>query len=222
MKYFKAYWEDHWRQAESGEHRYTTEEWLRFYANEILLYCPAQPVRALELGCGSGQLYGYLKPRFASYIGVDFSEKLMEKFRAQWNDVHLLRGDMTQLPLKDVKFDFIFSNAVWQYLDRDMIRSNLEQVYPLLEDNGVYFIGHIPDAQLKLLYYAQALRPDLRFSWMKLFSYFILCLLGRPDSIGKWYTRQFICTMAHELGYHCTTYSDASYEYRFNAVLRKH
>lgn len=221
MKDFRAYWKDHWQQAESGEHRFTTEEWLRFYADEILLYCPDRPVRALELACGSGQLYGFLKHRFASYVGVDFSSHLLEQFRSQWKEVNLICADITRLGLTDVKYDFIFANAVFQYLDRGMIRSNLEQVYPLLDDDGVYFIGHIPDVHLRLLYYAHALRSDRSFSWLELFKYFALRLVGRPDSIGKWYSRQEFCGLASAYGYRCTTYSDASYEYRFNAVLKK-
>lgn len=146
---------------------------------------------------------------------------MLAKFKSRWGDVSLVCADVSQLPLARSQYDFIFSNAVCQYMDQSMLASNLDQVYGLLDSAGVYLIGNIPDAQLRLFYYAGALRADTNISWRGLVKNLVTVIQGKSDSVGKWYSRRAISELAAAHGFTCDTFSSSSYEYRFHAVLKK-
>jgi SAM-dependent methyltransferase len=218
----RSFWKEYWKNKTEGEHRHLEEAWLRFEAREMLLYCPAAPVRALELGCGSGQLYKFFAEAFTCYVGIDFTSKMLAEFRKRFPDIELVQADVAALPLVNEQFDFIFSHGLYQYLDRESLMKSLEQVHGLLASSGVCLLGDIPDSELRLHYYAEALRPDRKSSWRSLFRRLTqVLLLGRNDGIGFWYSRREISCIAVQCGFECETFSSAFSEYRFHAVLRK-
>ncbi len=71
----------------------------------------------LDVGCGSGLLFKHLSSPTPEIVGADSSRKLLsevrKKYRA-WKNIHLLRADVDNLPLKDDQFDFIFAFTVLQ------------------------------------------------------------------------------------------------------------
>jgi SAM-dependent methyltransferase len=222
---FRAHWRRQWADAQEAQHRHATAEWYAFYARELQLYFPERPLRALELGCGNGDLHGYLASRFSSYVGVDFSPAMLARFQRRWPAVTLICADAAHLPLRAVRYDLIFSNEVCQFLDEEMLRRNLQQAHDLLDAAGTYVIANIPDVQLRWHYYAGALRSDRDFSWRGLIRFLGGTVLGRNGDgtrdIGRWYSRRFINQLSAEYGFTCQTYSSASHEYRFHAVLKK-
>lgn len=187
-----------------------------------MLYFPDRPVRALELGCGAGDLYDFLKQQFLSYIGVDFSPAMLAKFKLKVAEIPLICADVSRLPLAGGTYDIIFSNQVCQYFDKGMLRNNMTQVHSLLDTTGIYLVGNIPDAQLRFLHFAGALKADTDTSWLKLARFFAAILIKRKsDGVGHWYSRRFISKLAAECGFTCQTFSSSGYEYRFHAILRK-
>src|SRR5438874_338895 len=108
MKDFSLFWRRYWSKMNNAGHRYNTEDWLYFYANELLLYCPEKPVHVLELGCGSGVLYKFLKQNFVSYTGIDFSLAMISIFKNTWPDANLICADVSDIPINKKKYDFIF------------------------------------------------------------------------------------------------------------------
>ena len=219
-----SYWREYWAGLDDAGHRYQTEEGLRFYARELRHYFPERPVRVLELGCGNGDLYDHLKSQFKSYVGIDFSQAMLAKYKAKCTDTALVQADVSRLPLGTCQYDVVLSTGVCQYLDKDMLRSNLEQVYHLLDTEGIYLIANIPDAQLRWFYYAGALRGDLDQSpWLRTLCSRARAIITRKadDGIGYWYSRRALCKLAAEYGFVGRTYSSANYEYRFHVVLRK-
>jgi hypothetical protein len=220
-----SHWRGYWVQKDSAEHRHDTLKWREFYARELLLYFPKQPARALELGCGNGDLYGTLRAHLSSYVGIDYSPAMLRKFRSTWPDTPLVCADASRIPLRGGRYDIVFSNGVCQYLDREMLRANLKQVCELLDDSGIYVIGNIPDAHLHALYCAGGLRGDRNISWPTLARVLVASVVKRnrrgKDGIGEWYPRRFVSKLASEHGFTCRTFSSASYEYRFHAVLKK-
>jgi ubiquinone/menaquinone biosynthesis C-methylase UbiE len=222
MSSSKPYWQNHWAGLDDAGHRYNTPEWLQFYAQELLRYLPDKPVRALELGCGNGDLYSFLNQHFSFYTGVDFSSAMLAKFKARWPDLCLICGNGSWLPLEEQSYEVVFSNGVYQYFDQEMIKQNLSQVYRLLSPGGIYLIGNIPDAQLRWLHYVGALRGDQNISWLRLARYLVAILTKQEgDGIGLWYSRWTISQLAVEYGFTCQTFSSSGYEYRFHAVLKK-
>jgi trans-aconitate methyltransferase len=187
-----------------------------------MLYFPAKPCRVLELGCGNGDLYPYFRDRCSSYVGLDLSEAMIAKFASRWPDVELICGDASEIPGVDRGCDFVFSNTLAQSLDSNMLRRNLQRTHELLGAGGSCLLANIPDRHLRLFYYAGALRSDFGASVKRMLSkWFRTTVLNRDDGIGNWYSRCQIAALAANQGFSCRTYSSASYEYRFHALLRK-
>lgn len=214
-------WYAYWAAIVDAKHRHHTPEWLSFYARELLLYLPASPGRVLELGCGNGDLYGYLKDRFTSYVGVDFSPAMIRRFRAACPDAGLVVADVADLPLAGARFDAVFSNGVCQYLDEAMLGRSLDHVRRVLQPEGVYLIGNVPDSELRWHCYVGALGADRAVRPAQVIRRLArMAASGRPDELGHWYTRARLCRIARAHGFACRTHSSASYEYRFHALLR--
>lgn len=195
---------------------------MKLFVGELLLHFPDVGTRGLELGCGTGDLYPYFRDRLQSYVGVDFSPSMLKRFRKELGPLPLVCADASLLPLGRVTFDVIFSNGLCQYLNDEQLRQNLRQARGLLAEDGVYIIGGIPDAQLRLHYYSGAMRPGEDASilgglrmWLR------AVLLRRGDMIGHWYSRRQLGKLAEDEGYTCETFGSTTYEYRFHAVLRK-
>ena len=220
----KYSWYNFWETLDDPLHRHTEGNWLRFYAKELTLYFPEQISSVLEFGCGNGELYAILKSLFPSYIGIDFSPTMLRAFKQQENAPPLIQADITRLPLlHNNKFDLIFSNGVCQYMDTEMLRLHLQQVHHLLTHKGVYLIANIPDKQLKTFYYTNMLRGDKKtIIWYKNIWKRTTKWFNRNDGMGTWYSRYKLCKLATMYGLSCHTFSSASYEYRFHAVLKKY
>lgn len=94
---------------------------------------------ALDVGCGPGNSTAILKAMFhdAKVIGVDNSEEMLTKARAQYgDDIEFRYCDITTgLPEFTSKFDIVFSNACLQWVpDHKRI---LPALYGLLNPGGV-------------------------------------------------------------------------------------
>ncbi|MEI8305729.1 MAG: class I SAM-dependent methyltransferase [Chloroflexales bacterium] len=220
----RTYWRTHWNNLHDAGHRHNERSWVEFYAHELMLYFPLHKTRVIDLGCGTGTLYAAMSDHFASYVGIDFSPSMLREFSLAWPQVRLICGDIADLPIRTDagQYDFCFSNQVCQYLSEDALSEHMSQVYHLLEGGGTYLIGNIPDRHLRLFHYAGLLRPDIRMSWLS-FARRIseVFLLKRDDGIGYWHTRRTVHDIALRNGFSCRTFSSASYEYRFHALLQK-
>lgn len=81
--------------------------------------------RALEIGCGTGELAGFLRSRFESVAGTEISRVALEEATRRYPDVEFrLVRDMT-LPFPDASFDVVVSDQV------------IEHIYP--SENPTYF-----------------------------------------------------------------------------------
>jgi len=58
----------------------------------------------LDLGCGNARLLELLKNYKINYLGIDYSEKLIEEARHDWPNSKFIVGDILDLNLKE-KYD---------------------------------------------------------------------------------------------------------------------
>lgn len=217
-----AQWAAFWNDRADAGHRHTSDWWLRHYARELLLYWPDGAPRVLELGCGTGDLFEHLRDRCATYVGLDFSEPMLARFAERFPETTLLRGDATDIPALPAPVDFVFANEVCQNFDEPMLRRNLASVARLLAPGRTYLIANVPDANLRLFYYAGGLRGDADASWRGLARRaFRTFVRGASDGIGEWYGRRELARIAGECGFDCRTFSSAGLEYRFHALLTR-
>ncbi len=82
------------------------------------LVTPVPGGRAVDLGCGTGELTAHLhrRTRASETLGVDSSEAMLAKAAAHAGDgVRFERGDLSEIAPAD-GFDLVFSNAAYHWV----------------------------------------------------------------------------------------------------------
>lgn len=107
---------------------------------------PSSEMRALDLGCGSGQVSLILAPRVAEMVGVDISEKMVTRFlaRASEEGYENVQGRVSALERLDVEpgsLDLIVSNYVFHHLNDDGKARVVNLCYTWLKPGGRLVIG---------------------------------------------------------------------------------
>lgn len=110
-------------------------------AKDLLAAIPInfEPKIVYDLGCGPGNSTVILKDRWsnAKVVGVDSSEDMLKKARADYPDIEFRMGDISQFNAPE-KIDCIFANASLQWCDHH------EKLFPhfiqSLNKNGVLAI----------------------------------------------------------------------------------
>jgi demethylmenaquinone methyltransferase/2-methoxy-6-polyprenyl-1,4-benzoquinol methylase len=63
--------------------------------------------RVLDACCGTGDLAVAARARGGDVVGLDFSERMLERARGKDADIEWVRGDMLALPFEDGSFDAV-------------------------------------------------------------------------------------------------------------------
>lgn len=96
-------------------------EILRLWMDVVASHAGGRPVgAALDLGCGTGRFTEALAERFdAEVVGVDPSEKMLERARAKLRDrrVRYESGRGEAIPLADASVDLIFMSMIFHHLE---------------------------------------------------------------------------------------------------------
>jgi trans-aconitate 2-methyltransferase len=101
--------------------RFQAERSQPFYDLAALVQ-PAEAMRIIDLGCGSGELTGWLHEHLGASetLGIDSSATMLEQAAAQAHDgLRFERGDVGRLELEPwgaEAYDLVFSNAALQWL----------------------------------------------------------------------------------------------------------
>lgn len=87
----------------------------------------------LDLGCGLGCLYGYLKVRgwTGDYTGIDILGRMVKGARARFPEARFEKRDILRKPLEE-KWDYVFVNGVFNHKVRDnwaWIEAMVKQAY---------------------------------------------------------------------------------------------
>lgn len=98
----------------------------------------AHPGKIIDIGCGPGNSTSVLRDVFpdADILGIDSSENMLEKARANYPELSFERCNAeTELGKINERYDIVFSNACIQWIPdhRKLIRNMLN----LLTENGV-------------------------------------------------------------------------------------
>jgi SAM-dependent methyltransferase len=93
-------------------------------------YCSG---RIADYGCGTGDLFGYLRTHFpeALYRGYDFNGRMLEIARSQFGSDFFeeIAFDSTDIG----NHDYIFASGVFQFLDVDYSRYYIDTLRDLLD-----------------------------------------------------------------------------------------
>ncbi|HKQ85335.1 MAG TPA: glycosyltransferase, partial [Candidatus Acidoferrales bacterium] len=97
----ERYWDEF---AESSDQWQRIRGYYQQRLAEIYKHLIPPRMRVLELGCGQGDLLAALEP--SRGVGIDLSEKMLERARERYPDFQFFQGDV-QDALPPEKFDFI-------------------------------------------------------------------------------------------------------------------
>lgn len=92
---------------------------------------PDGKIRVLDIGCGNGALLNALSERIGSGVGVDESEKILDRARRRNSEVTNLRFQIVNgpiLPFDDAEFDVVISLMSFRYLDWDPLLNEIKRV----------------------------------------------------------------------------------------------
>lgn len=94
-----------------------------YYDNlkKLLKNLVPQNKKLLEVGCGTGDLLFYLKPKFG--YGIDISSEMIGRANSKYGNIKRLTFS-TKWPKKH-RFDYIYMSDVVEHLDRPKIVFNL-------------------------------------------------------------------------------------------------
>lgn len=121
------------------EHRKNNpKEYFKFIANIAEPLMQGDNVKAIDVGCATGDFVFYLRNRFdkIALSGMDIDAELLQRAQEEVEGVTFLQGDITQAPLPE-KFDVIFQNGVHSIFD-DFVW--LDNLLSSVTDNGRLFI----------------------------------------------------------------------------------
>lgn len=85
-----------------------------------------QAERVLEVGCGPGDLAGWLLPsvdwcRRATYLGTDVSYEEVLRAAATYPEQSFIPGSIYRLPVADRAFDCVIACEVFEHLEEPML-----------------------------------------------------------------------------------------------------
>lgn len=113
---------------------------------DIINRLPQKTITIVELGCGNGRLYDYLKQHTAKtihYTGIDFSKELLKFAKKNHPEAHRVCDDMSN-GLKKIaqeSCDIVVSIAAFQHLPNRRERNFvLKNVYRVLKYDATYIM----------------------------------------------------------------------------------
>ncbi|HLD75844.1 MAG TPA: class I SAM-dependent methyltransferase, partial [Candidatus Norongarragalinales archaeon] len=134
-----AYWKQQSRTTDQiGEYR--EDAVIRLVA-DCLQLTPEKSV--LDVGCATGQMLSLLPA--GRKVGIDYSEKYIEKAKVNVPDVELHLGEAAQLPFPDESFDAVLSHStfiLFDYAYADRVVAELSRV---CKTGGRILVGDVSD-----------------------------------------------------------------------------
>lgn len=95
--------------------------------------------RILDYGCGTGSATPHLRalPNVSAVIGVDISNKSLDRARATYQHLHVEFHNLSTLSQLG-SFDLAFCNGVFHHIPISERLRSLSQIYHALKPNGLF------------------------------------------------------------------------------------
>jgi SAM-dependent methyltransferase len=117
----------------------------------VLKFLPSARSRALDIGCGTGQLVWHLASQFKTVVGADYSIGMLREARrlnAQTLNVKLVRMDAERLAFHSDSFDFVLAASLLHHVHPSLAVAEAKRVLRpggrLLVIEGVRLRGGSP------------------------------------------------------------------------------
>lgn len=95
----------------------------------------------LDLGCGNGRFYSYLKKyRKTKYTGIDNNKNLLEKAKERFGDI-FIEGDILSIPAINEQYDITVSIASLHHIPSIKLQNEaLQEIHRVLKKGGIAII----------------------------------------------------------------------------------
>lgn len=115
-----------------------TQEYTRFLDEALLAEIGAGEIgTAVEVCCGRGEAFRLLGSRIAIGLGVDVSERMLERAKVDLPRFAFVQGDATRLPLaKDAVDAVVMLGGIHHVNDRERL---FREVYRVLRPGGRFY-----------------------------------------------------------------------------------
>lgn len=148
--------------SDYGRHplAYRLTTWLTFFGKESRLRRELfsdikKGDKVLDVGCGSGYNFKYIKENGGNVFGIDLSEEMLDCVK---EDVKLIKGDISQLNL-NLKFDVV--SGVLSFSVIPDLDNAIKNIKNLLRNEGKILILDIK----KFNGFFRFLNPLIRLVW---------------------------------------------------------
>ena len=112
--------------------------WKEF--NHFLTYVH-QGGQILDLGCGNGRLYDFLRLKKINYLGIDNNSHLLKLARQNFPEANFKLADMIDFKLPEESLDNIFCIAAFHHLPGKSSRIKVaNKLFHILKPNGVLIL----------------------------------------------------------------------------------
>ena len=92
----------------------------------------------LDLGCGNGRLYEFLKSKQLNYLGIDHNSHLLDLAKKNFPEARFQLDDMMDLKLEGGAFDNVFCIAAFHHIPtKKMRRKVLTDIHRALKEDGI-------------------------------------------------------------------------------------
>jgi len=233
-------YKEYWGGQETPGHPIMSTDAFDKYAKEILYYLQDGNM-IVDAGCGSAEMLVLIAHHFKKAIGIDYSEKMLQiaKKNARQNSVsniEFIQDDILNIGqhLKG-KADYIYSNAVVQYLNEGQLNEFMAKSRKLLQPHGKLLLMNIPDKKYFFLYCVNFFRTEVPMGFLSVilnylrFKFWLLRKkLVNPGfnysfegSIGYWYSYSDLRRLAAKNDFRID-FTHSIYPphgYRFHAIL---
>ncbi len=108
-----------------------------------------------ELGCAHGYRLHMLAQAYPNrrFVGIDVSQAAIDYGTAQYPELLLKRGSLSDLPL-DNTFDLVIVYSVLHWVDRQTLAKAIAEIDRVTQDGGLLLIGDfLPDFQQRRHYH---------------------------------------------------------------------
>lgn len=95
----------------------------------------------LDLGCGTGLLFDYVADKAKIVVGLDISRKILfqaEEPAKKFSNVHLLKADAENIPLKETFFSHIFAITLIQ--NTPNLFETLNEIKRVTKENSIIVV----------------------------------------------------------------------------------
>jgi len=114
------------------------EPWEEF--NHFLAYTK-HGGNVLDLGCGNGRMYDFLKQKKVQYLGIDNNSNLLECARNNFPEAKFQLDDMTDFNLAEEAFDNVFCIAAFHHVPgKEMRNQVVRNIHRSLKNDGILIL----------------------------------------------------------------------------------